>query len=112
MKPRFWMGLLIAVVLMTAFGCSQKLTYERWQTISVGNSSSTAVEATLGEPWKKAGETWVYNDPDRGVTAMIKLRDDKVVGKEWADAKRGMETIGEQPDEPNEAEHLRIQQVK
>jgi hypothetical protein len=43
---------------------------------------------------------------------MIKFADDRVVGKEWADAERGMETVGEQPDEPGEATELHIQQVK
>jgi hypothetical protein len=43
---------------------------------------------------------------------MVKFRDAKVVGKEWADAERGMETAGEQPDQPGEGEHLHIQQIK
>ncbi len=104
------LGMAVAGVLLFA-GCS-KLKYENWETIHVGTATPEAVEATLGEPWKKVNGTWVYNEPDRGITAMIKFKDNKVVGKEWADAERGQETKGEQPDEPGEAEQLHIQQVK
>lgn len=106
-RLRQWM---VAAAVLFVCGCS-KLTYDNWQTIHVGTATSDAVEATLGDPWKKVDGTWVYSDTDRGITAMIKFRDDKVVGKEWADADRGMETVGEQPDEPGEAEQMHIQQI-
>lgn len=101
---------VLASVLLIG-GCS-KLTYDNWRAIDVGADSPETVQAMLGDPWMEVDQTWVYNDRDRGVTAMIKFEDNRVVGKEWADAKRGMETVGEQPDEPGESETLRIRQVK
>jgi hypothetical protein len=111
MKALHYGLLLAATAVLFACGCS-KLKYENWQTIHVGTATPEAVEATLGEPWKKADHTWVYNDPDRGITAMVKFKDEKAVGKVWADAERGMETVGEQPDQPGETEQTHIQQVK
>jgi hypothetical protein len=103
--------LALASVILLTWGCS-KLTYDNWRAINVGHESPEAVRAILGEPWMKVDQTWVYNDNDRGVTAMIKFADDRVVGKEWADVKRGIETVGEQPDEPGDREELRIRQVR
>ncbi|MBI4580598.1 MAG: hypothetical protein HY718_12900 [Planctomycetes bacterium] len=110
MRPSRWQWIVAAAVI-AACGCS-KLTYENWQTIQVGSASQDLVKATLGEPWKTVDGTWVYNDPDRHITAMVKFSDDKVIGKEWADAERGMETVGEQPDQPGESERLRIQEIR
>jgi hypothetical protein len=111
MMTSHWRGWTLAGLVLIACGCS-KLTYERWQTVNVGTASPEAVKATLGEPWKTVNNTWVYNDPDRGVTAMVKFKDSKVVGKEWADANRGLETVGEQPTVPGDAEKIHVQQVK
>lgn len=102
---------VLPALALLACGCS-KLTYERWRTIDVGTATPESVEATLGDPWKKVDNTWIYNDADQNVTAMIKFSGDRVVGKEWADAERGMETVGQQPDEPGEAESTHVQQIK
>src|SRR5690606_23251969 len=110
MKSSYLARLAVAAVVVCVCGCS-KLTYDNWRTIHVGSESPEAVRATLGERWEKVGQTWVYNDVDRGVTAMIKFADNRVVGKEWADAERGVETVGEQPDEPGDTEEIRIRQV-
>lgn len=101
----------LACAVLFACGCS-KLTYENWRTIDVGTASPEAVEATLGDPWKKIDDTWIYNDTDKNVTARIQFSKNRVVGKEWADADRGLETVGEQPDEPGEAREIHIQEVK
>lgn len=106
-----WIGGTVALALLAACGCS-KLTYERWQTIHVGSATPEAVEQTLGEPLQKADNTWVYNDRDRQVTAFIKFREAKVVGKEWIDPERTIETVGEKPDEPGEAEQFHMQKMK
>lgn len=111
MKTSHLALLAMAATVLVACGCS-KLTYQHWKTINVGTSTPQAVEATLGDPWKKVDSTWIYNEPDRGVTAMVKFSSDRVVGKTWADADRGLETIGEQPDEPGETEEIHVQQVK
>lgn len=102
---------MVAALVLLACGCT-KLTYERWQTIHVGTASPEVVKATLGDPWKVAYDTWVYSDTDRGITAMVKFRDEKVVGKTWADVDRGMETAGEQPDMPGDTEEVHVQEIK
>jgi len=111
MKTSLLARLAIVAAVLFACGCS-KLTYENWQMIQVGSESPEAVKAMLGKPWRQVDQTWIYNEPDRGVTAMIKFADNRVVGKEWADADRGMETIGEQPDDPGDMEEIRIRRVK
>lgn len=111
MTTAYWKRWTVLAGILCACGCS-KFTYEHWQTIQVGSATPEAVQATLGDPWKKADGTWVYNDPDQNATAMIKFKDNKVVGKEWADAKRGMETLGEQPTKPGDGENLHIQTIK
>ena len=86
-------GIVVAAVLCVC-GCS-KLTYERWQTIHVGTATPECVEATLGEPWKKADGTWVYNEPDQSITAMVKFKDTRfgqVVGDANAAAPRRQPT--------------------
>ncbi|HOA73875.1 MAG TPA: hypothetical protein PL151_04255 [Phycisphaerae bacterium] len=111
MRTSYLAGLLLAAGVVLACGCT-KLTYENWQRIEVGSESPEAVEARLGEPWRKVEQTWIYNDLDRGVTAMIKFADGKVVGKRWADVEHGLETVGEQPDEPGETEKIEIRTVE
>ncbi len=106
-----WAIMAAVAAVAVVCGCS-KLTYDNWQTVQVGSASQDVVKATLGDPWKTVDNTWVYNDPDRGVTAMIKFKDDKVVGKEWSDGKRGLETVGEQPTEPGQSEEIHIKQIK
>ncbi|MCL2329765.1 MAG: hypothetical protein FWC56_00510 [Phycisphaerae bacterium] len=103
-------GAMAALICLA--GCGSRMTYERWETIRVGSDSPEVVEATLGEPWKKVNDTWVYNKSDQDRTAMIKFKDGKVVGKKWMDVNRGMRVEGEQPTEPGQSEQLRIQTIK
>ena len=97
--------------LLCACGCS-KLTYDRWQTIQVGQATPEAVEATLGEPWKKADNTWVYSDTDREITATVTFKDNKVDGTEWTAPKHALEHRGGHPLQPGESDHLHVQEVK
>lgn len=98
-------GLGFAALLLA--GCAEKLTYERWQTIADGMGPE-AVEQTLGEPWHKADNTWVYWNDEKGITAKIYFAGDKVSGKTWADD-RGI--VGSSPNvsDPGDAEDLKIQ---
>lgn len=107
--PRLaWLSML-AVVLC---GCSEKLTYERFQTISVGDSPQT-VEAILGKPWMKSinDQAWVYQNVDRGINAVIYFQDSQVTSKKWGDATHGL-----QGDSlittPGESKETHIREIK
>ena len=98
--------------MTTACGCTEKLTYERFQTVSDGDSPQV-VESTLGKPWMKSigDQTWVYQDHDRLINAVIYFQDKKVIGKRWADAQHGIEG---QPSvsQPGESREIHMRQIK
>lgn len=107
------LGMIPLVVLAAlACGCSEKLTYERFQTIRNGDSPEI-VESTLGQPAiRGAGDqTWVYQDYDRGINAVIYFHDAKVTDKKWSDAERGIQG---QPavSRPGESRELRVREIR
>lgn len=85
-------GLLL--VCVSAIGCGQQLTFERWQTIHRGMSRAQ-VQAALGKPWQTTLQTWVYYDEDRRVAVMVWYDDDKVIGTTWQSPQHGL--LGEGP---------------
>ena len=103
-----WLSL---ATCFTLCGCASNLTYERWATLHQGATPET-VEATLGEPWQKADGTWVYHDPDRGITASIFFEHDTMIGKEWADPDRGIAGSNPRVTQPGDAEEIRVQRIE
>ncbi len=108
---RVSLGFFAVLVPLFALGCSQKLTYERWDAISEGDSPEV-VQAVLGEPVEKLDMRWMYMDPDRGVTADIYFGDSKVIGKTWADPDRGM--VGKSPhvNQPGDSDQIRLRKIE
>jgi hypothetical protein len=109
MRHAKW-GLLGLLGLMVV-GCAQKLTYDRWEMVNQGQSKE-GVEAILGKPVERLDMRWMYMDADRGITADIYFDDAKVIGKTWADPKRGM--CGQSPNvtKPGDAETHSFQKIK
>ena len=110
MRIQGWRLGLAAGGLLVLTGCSQKLTYERWQTLHVG-ASPEAVELTLGEPWKIADDTWVYSDDDRGISSTVTFSDSKMAHTQWHDPQHVGAEIGEKPAlKPGESDEMKIQE--
>ncbi len=76
-------------------GCSEKLTYKRWQTLTL-QSHKAEVETVLGSPnqWQK-NETWMYHNPDKQITVNVEFVDgDNVTYSRWVDSEHGLHEIG------------------
>lgn len=102
---------LASAVALLACGCAEKLTYSRFETVSDGDSPE-AVEATLGKPWQRTDQAWIYFDEDRGITASVYFDEAKVIGKEWADAEHGMQGKSPRVNQPGESHEIRAKEIK
>lgn len=86
---------LIAVVIAMGVGCEQKLTYQRFELVHMGQTQ-LGVEKTLGDPLVKMSDQWTWNDSERSITAHVWYdQEAKVIAKQWFDPKRGM--VGNPP---------------
>ncbi len=82
-------GIVVGMLLLV-FGCGEKLTYQRWQSIQDG-ADKDQVEEILGEPFQRTNGTWVYQDSGRNITSMVFFKDDAVIAKRWACPEHGMQ---------------------
>lgn len=106
------LGLLFVLpALLWTAGCSQKLTYERWESVYEGQRADV-VEQVLGEPVERLDMRWLYMDADRGITADIYFQDGEVIGKTWSDPERGM--VGKSPhvNQPGDSDTLKYRKVE
>ncbi|RJP31708.1 MAG: hypothetical protein C4547_15015 [Phycisphaerales bacterium] len=88
----------LALSAGVAAGCADKLTYERFGMLSRGTSDKTDAELTLGEPNTKLPDQWIWERPDKGLTAWIEFGPDgKIKSKRWVDAERNQIEIDD-PD--------------
>ncbi|HOW69271.1 MAG TPA: hypothetical protein PKY77_01620 [Phycisphaerae bacterium] len=110
MKPASLGVLLIPAVSLLLPGCSEKLTYQRWETIHDGMNPE-AVEATLGEPWHKTDKTWLYSDDDRGIYAHIYFDGGKVISKKWTSPEVGIKGRSPNVNQPGDAEEVKVQKL-
>jgi hypothetical protein len=88
-------GFTLLAGLALLGGCSQKLTYERWQTLTL-QSDKSEVKAVLGTPnkWEKQ-DAWMYHDSDRQVTVNVEfVGGDTVTYTRWIDPDHGVHEIG------------------
>ena len=91
--------LLVAFAATLLAGCEEeRLTFERWNLIHDG-MTPIAVEESIGEPWHKLPDRWVYEDTDRHISAKVYFNADgtKVICKQWYDPDNGWH--GKNPDE-------------
>jgi hypothetical protein len=109
--PRRHIPFTVALFALIATGCAQKLTHDRWETIHNG-ASPDVVEATLGEPWERMDNQWIYHDEDRGITANVYFDERGVIGKKWADPDRGIEGSNPNVNEPGESEETRVRKME
>lgn len=102
-------GLMTGGILLMVTGCAEKLTYERWKTLNLGDSTE-AVEKTLGKPWEREFGTWVYYDSDRNVTATAIFDENgKLLKKTWLspDIQDGQ---GDLLTEPGQSEEINVRE--
>lgn len=86
--------------LVVAPGCSSrdKLTEQNFRQIRVNVSTETEVQNLIGEPSSKLPGLWMYQRPDKHLTAMVDFDDaGKVVRVQWIDA------LGEKWEDSDEA---------
>lgn len=87
-------GLLVGVAAL-ATGCEEKLTFDRWSTLTL-QSSKAEVETVLGKPnaWAKETE-WKYYEPDKQINVKVEFAGgDVLTYSSWADPEHGMHEIG------------------
>ncbi len=88
-------SLALFSVVLISLGCEQKLTYQRWDLVHMGQTQ-LGVEKTLGDPMVKMTDQWTWTDSDRSITAHVWYdQAGKVIAKQWFDPKRGM--VGNPP---------------
>jgi YD repeat-containing protein len=102
---------LILLIGLTAVGCAEKFTYQRWETVHDGMAAD-AVQATLGKPWQTTDQTWVYYDQDRSITAMVYFDQGKVIGKRWQDPQRGIQGKSPNVNQPGESERIEVRTIE
>ncbi len=92
--PRISAYLFWAAALAAISGCS-KLTFERWQTLTL-QSSKSEVEAVLGTPNDVRTDTrWRWHDPDEQITCTAEfIGGDLLTYSQWVDPRHGRHTIG------------------
>ena len=112
MKPTILRLIPLAALAALACGCGEKLTYERFQTIHNGDAPRV-VESTLGKPTIRGigDQTWVYQDYDRCINAVIYFQNAQVADKKWSDLQRGIEG---QPSvsQPGESRKVHVREIK
>lgn len=87
MRIRRWSWLVVTGVMVA--GCAEKLTYERFSTITPQRSTEAQVVDVLGEPDDRAANQWIYSRFDRDLTVIVTFDDEGVVRqKQWMDPER------------------------
>ena len=87
-------ALMLAGVALVA-GCSEKLTFKRWQTLTT-QSPKGEVETVLGTPNQlEKADHWMYHNPDKQITVNVEfVGGDKVTYSRWIDADHGVHEMG------------------
>jgi hypothetical protein len=95
MKTRSGVFGLTVVALILLTGCTQKLTYERWQTLT-HQSTKGEVETVLGTPNQlRQTDRWMYHDDDRQVTVNLEFTGrNQISYSRWIDPKKGVHEFG------------------
>lgn len=71
-------------------GCQDKLTHDNFSRIQQRASSQREVELIIGEPDQKIGNRWMWERPDKHLTAMVDYDEQGVVSrKQWIDGTTG-----------------------
>jgi hypothetical protein len=112
MKSTIYRLIPVAILGFMACGCAEKLTYERFQTIQTGDSPRV-VESTLGKPTIRGigDQTWVYQDYDRCINAVVYFHEAKVSDKKWSDMQRGIEGKPS-VSQPGESREVHVREIK
>jgi hypothetical protein len=99
------LGLFLGgAALLVATGCASrdKLTEQNFRQIRVNASTETDVQDLIGEPNSKLPGLWMYQRPDKHLTAMVDFDESgKVVRVQWIDA------LGEKWEDSDEASRNR-----
>lgn len=94
-------GLMLACAsLLAASACASrdKLTEQNFRQIRLSASTEDDVKNLIGEPTSKLPGLWMYQRPDKHLTAMVDFDDQgKVTRVQWIDA------LGEKWEDSDEA---------
>ncbi len=90
-------GVAVAALLLSS-GCGKKLTFERWESLRVGDTRA-AVKAALGKPRSDAPGRMTWTEQDEGIAVEVWLdpQTQHVLYTEWSDPAHGMRAKGERP---------------
>lgn len=87
-----------AAIALSAVGCGQKLTYDRWEQLRIGDSTAS-VRRTLGKPLVEQPGQLSYVNQKEGIAVELVL--DPATGKllftQWADPIHGVRAKGNPP---------------
>lgn len=76
-------------------GCSEKLTYDRWRTLTL-QSSKMEVEQVLGDPNEyRRDDRWMYHNSEKQITVNVEFEGgQKITHTRWVDPKHGVHEMG------------------
>ena len=85
--------LVAGIVFVT--GCSEKLTYDRWKTLTL-QSSKMEVEQVLGDPNEyRKDDRWMYHNPEKQISVNVEfVGGRKITHTRWVDPKHGVHEMG------------------
>lgn len=101
--------LSVAFFALTFSGCADPLKYENFSQIREDATMDWEVQKLIGDPSQKLDNQWLYERPDKHLTALVDFnRDGRVVRKQWIDAMNNVWEDSEEPD-PNRNSQQRIE---
>lgn len=105
--------ILASCAALTAFlvsaGCADPLQYENFSHIRQNATQQWEVEKLIGEPDQKLDNQWLYERPDRHLTALVDFNaGGTVTRKQWIDAESGVWEDSKEPGEGNSHQRIDI----
>ena len=87
-----WFPVVTAVGLAAMLaGCQDLLVYQNFSQIHENASTQAEVARIIGEPDQKLGNQWLYERPDKHLTALVDFDESgRVTRKQWIDAMSGV----------------------
>ena len=87
-----WFPVVTAVGLAGLLaGCQDRLVYQNFSQIHENASTQAEVARVIGEPSQKLENQWLYERPDKHLTALVDFDETgRVTRKQWIDAMSGV----------------------
>ncbi len=92
-----------------ATGCNDPLQYENFSHIRQNATMQWEVEKLIGDPDQKLDNQWLYERPEKHLTALVDFDSDgTVTRKQWIDADSGVWEDSQEPGEGNTRQTIEI----